>query len=762
MSEKKKNSVLIVDDERLNLDLLVKILKDDYTVYMTKSGATAVELANEKLPDVILLDIIMQGMDGFEVLTELKTSEKTKHIPVIFITALDNDEDQEKGLSLQAADYIYKPLKPAIVKLRVGNQIQIVNTIRENKQYAYEAAVSEERSKFFAKMSHEMRTPLNAVIGFSQMTLEECTLSEYTAENINKICNAGTSLLHMVNDILDISKIEEGKFTIIPVDYNFPQIINDTVTQSIVLKGEKSIDFNLHIDESAPLRLFGDDQRIKQILNNLLSNAFKYTKEGTIDFKIESKIDNETVLITFSVSDTGVGIPPENITSIFAEYTRADAQINRKINGTGLGLPITKMLVDMMNGEISVKSEYGKGSCFIVKIPQKFSGSETIGLDAVNSLKNFRYSPEKQKSIVRSILPYANILVVDDMPINLDVAAGMMKPYKMNVDCVTSGQAAVDAIKNEKIKYNAILMDQMMPEMDGIEAVRIIREEIGTEYAKNIPIIAFTANALAGNEEMFLSKGFNGFLPKPVEIKRLDSLLEKWVKNDEADKQYRKDHPEEYQVAETLEKRSGFDRRTGIDRRLNFHAKIEGINYKKGLERFNGDKNTFTQVLRSFAANTRILLETLKDVNKENLAAYAINVHGAKSSCRGICADEAGLQAESLEKAAKAGNLDFVLEKNPLLIENVLILVNNIEDALEKDKANAKKLIKEKPYTEALKQLRAACRDCKIEEVDNVMNEIEVFEYDADDGLVQWLRENVDQLNYMEISQKIFEMFENA
>ena len=758
MCENKKNSVLIVDDERINLDILVNILSPEYTVYMTKSGASAVELANEKLPDIILLDIIMQDMNGYEVLDKLKSSEKTRDIPVIFTTGLDSDEDEEKGLALHAADYIYKPLRPAIVKLRVGNQIQIVNQIRAIKQYAYEAAVVEERSKFFAKMSHEMRTPLNAVIGFSEMTLEECTLSDYAAENIMKISSAGTSLLHMVNDILDISKIEEGKFNLLPVEYNFPQMINDSVTQNIVLKGQNPIDFILNIGEENPLHLFGDDQRIKQIINNLLSNAFKYTKEGTIEFNIKSEAAGDTVWVTFSVRDTGIGISGENLSSVFTEYTRIDAQINRKVNGTGLGLPITKMLVDMMNGEISVESEYGKGSCFTVKIPQKYVSAETMGADVANSLKNFHYAAEKQKSFARASLPYASVLVVDDMPTNLDVAKGMMKPYKMNVDCVTSGKEAVAAVRGEKVRYNSIFMDQMMPEMDGIEAVRIIREEIGTEYAKNVPVIAFTANALSGNEEMFLSKGFNAFITKPIEMKRLDSIINKWVRNEEQEKLY-KESADNYAGNDL---RSGEDRRNGHDRRNKEEDKIEGLNFRKALERFNGDRGTFVNILRSFITNTRNLIDTMKDVNEENLALYAINVHGAKSSCRGICAEETGLQAETLEKAAKAGNLDFVKANNPLLIENILKLISNIETVINKGSEKTQKTKREKPYTEALKQLRAACRDYKIEDVDNIMKEIEVFEYTSDDGLVRWLRENTDQLNYMEITEKLLEVFDNA
>ena len=756
MGDNEKNSVLIVDDERVNLDLLVKILSSEYTIFMTKNGSSAIEMANDLLPDIILLDIVMQDMSGYEVLEALKSSEKTRHIPVVFITGLESAEAEEKGLALQAADYILKPFSPAIVKLRVGNQIQIVNQIRAIKKYAHEVAASEERSKFFARMSHEMRTPLNAVIGLSEMTLEEGSLSDYACENIAKVCNAGTSLLHMVNDILDISKLEDGKFHLVPAEYSFPDMINDTIAQSVVIRGENPVVFLLTIDAKIPLHLFGDDQRIKQILNNLLSNAFKYTKEGTVELIVNRKTEDDNILLVFNVKDTGVGIPAESLGSIFSDYMRMETETNRNIAGTGLGLPITKMLVEMMSGEITVESEYGKGTCFTVKIPQQSVSSEVIGPEIVNSLKNFQYAAGKHKiksRLARVSLPYAHILVVDDVVTNLDVAKGMMKPYRMNVDCATSGQTAVDAVRGEKVKYNAIFMDQMMPEMDGIEAVRIIREEIGTEYARTVPIVAFTANALNGNEDMFLSKGFNAFITKPLEINRLDSIIQKWVRNEEQEKLY-KESAAANGEENIQDRRMGGCRRRGNDRRL-FEDKIEGINVRKGLDRFNGDRETFMQVLQSFSINTRSLLDSMKEVNKDNLALYAINVHGVKSSCRGICAEEMGIRAETLEKAAKAGDLDFVTANNPLLIENVLKLTANIDAALNKGTEKAEKLKKDKPYNEALEKLRIACGDYKIEDVDAIIKEIEYFEYTADEGLVKWLRENVDQMNYMEIAEKL-------
>jgi len=757
MGKVEKNSVLIVDDEDIDLKILSTILSPEYTIYITKDGYSAIKLANEYLPDIILLDIVMPEKNGYEVLAELKENPKTQNIPVIFISGLDSVEDEERGLALDAADFIHKPFSPLIAKLRVRNQVQIINQIRSIERYAHEAAAAEERSKFFAKMSHEMRTPLNAVIGLSEITLEEGGISEEAQINVEKISNSGSLLLSLVNDILDISKIENDRFELVPVEYNTSSMISDTVTQCIMRKGEKPVEFVLDIDENIPARLFGDEQRIKQILNNLLSNAFKFTKEGTVELTIKSETGkNGTVFLIASVRDTGIGIKNIDIEKLFSDYTRI-AENHTYTEGTGLGLSITKMLTDIMGGEISAASEYGKGSFFTVRLPQKLIGNETIGAEVAANMKSFNYHVsrrDRNSPLTRITLPYARVLVVDDVMTNLDVAKGMLKPYKIQIDCVTGGQAAVDAIREEKIKYNAIFMDHMMPEMDGIEAVRIIREEIGTEYAKTIPIIACTANALAGNDELFLKNGFQAYLYKPIEISRLDAIIRQWLRDEAQEKlleaQETKDGTSPY---------DGHDRRSGKDRRKVVHPlferKIEGMDIQKGLERFGGDRETFLQILQSFAKNTRSLLETLKEVNKSNLADYGINVHGAKSSCRSICAEALGNRAEVLEKAAKSGDLDFVASNNGAFIDDVLKLIANIEAALAAGTVKKEKVKKDKPYAEVLLKLKTACDNYQIEEIEEAMNEIECFEYTDDGGLAIWLRENVDQMNYMDIAEKL-------
>jgi CheY-like chemotaxis protein len=341
----------------------------------------------------------------------------------------------------------------------------------------------------------------------------------------------------LINDVLDISKIEAGKQELNPVQYDMASLLNDIITLNMVRIGEKSITFKLEINEEMPRIFFGDDLRVKQILNNLLSNAFKYTKEGSVTLRVVAEMVSAekaagNIWVTFTISDTGIGMSEEERVKLFSDYNQVDTKANRRIEGTGLGLSITRRFVEMMGGEVTVESEYGKGTVFRVRIRQGFVTNVPIGKETAESLRNLRYTDKKkqtQEKLVRADLSYAKVLVVDDFPMNLDVAAGMLRKYKMKVDCVQSGQEAVDRITAGDPAYNAIFMDHMMPGMDGVEATALIRA-LGTEYAENIPIVALTANAVAGNEQMFLENGFNAFLPKPFSAIQLDSVIQRWVK----------------------------------------------------------------------------------------------------------------------------------------------------------------------------------------------------------------------------------------
>jgi signal transduction histidine kinase len=526
MKEIEKFNILVVDDEKANILTLMDILKPEYTVYAATSGQSAIEMAEKHLPEIILLDIIMKDMDGFEVITALKASENTKDIPVIFVTGLSSAEDEEKGLAFGVADYITKPFSPAIVKLRVRNQIlQMRKTeIAEESNRA--------KSRFLANMSHEMRTPMNVIVGLTGLMLDEDDPTVNLKSNLKKISTAGNTLLGLINDVLDISKIEAGKLELMPIQYELPSLINDILILNILRFEDKPIKFILNINEDLPFYLFGDDLRLKQIVNNILSNAFKYTHKGTVTLNIScERVGDDDVWFLINVSDTGIGIREEDLAKIFTDYGQVDTRANRAIEGTGLGLAITKRLTEMMEGEITAESEYGKGTVFKLRLRQGFVNDKIIGAENADNLCKFRYDNKHivSKNLTRMDLSYIKVLVVDDMQTNLDVASGLLGKYKMQIDCALSGKEAIEKIKSEEPVYNAIFMDHMMPEMDGIETVKVIRG-LSSDYAKNIPIIALTANAIQGTEEMFYANGFQAFLTKPIDIMNLDAILQKWVR----------------------------------------------------------------------------------------------------------------------------------------------------------------------------------------------------------------------------------------
>ena len=622
--------------------------------------------------------------------------------------------------------------------------LMMINAFIRHEMTKKIISANEAKSDFLARMSHEMRTPLNAVLGLTELTLIDEGLNKETESNLEQIYSAGSTLLSLLNDILDISKIEAGKLELIESIYDVPSLINDSITQNILRIGSKSIDFILNIDKNMFAQLYGDELRIKQILNNLLSNAFKYTEEGTVTLEIDCSRESETVWVTIKVSDTGIGIKPEYLSIIFLEFEQSNDESNKYIEGTGLGLPITKKMVELMGGTITVNSEYKKGSVFTVKIAQKFIGSEVIGSEMAESLKSFRYSDNKRYKnarLNRIKMPYARVLAVDDVITNLNIIKGFLNQYEIKVDCVTTGQKAVEAVKNEKIKYDAIFMDHMMPGMDGIEATRIIREEIGTEYAKNIPIIAFTANAIIGNEELFLNKGFQAFISKPIDIHRLDKVLRHWIRD--KSKEVKNVYKNETQ---------------GNDDKEEFKmTEIPGINKVKAMSMVDGEIKLFISVLRSFCVNTPEILKKLENVTEDNLNEYSILVHGLKGACAGIGAEKLREKMYYLELKAKSGNISEILNKNENMIQDTLSLIDNINVKLKEYESWQKKPVLPAPDFEYLEKLRICCENYDMNGIEKILELLENYNYENGNDLVEWIKERVEMSEFIEISDRIIE-----
>jgi len=391
--DKQKNSVLIVDDETANIIALTNILSSDYYIYAAKNGADAVMLTNEHMPDVILLDVLMPGMDGYEVITELKNSEKTQSIPVIFITGLDSSDSEKKGLALGAADYIPKPFGSEIVRLRVQNQIKIVNHIRaieerdemerqlrkiqeleagliaakEQAEHSREIAEHSSRAKseFLSRMSHEMRTPMNAIMGMLQIAKLR-GIPDNIKQYFDKINAASSHLMHMINDVLDVSGMEYGAFKLSNTVFDINALIKDVLESAEYNASQKKQLMKTYVDPALPSKLIGDDKRIKQILANLLANAVKFTPDlGNISFAAKKLgTENGFCTLEFEISDNGIGMSEEQQSTLFQLFEQVDGSNTRKHGGIGIGLALSKRIVEMMGGEIHVESELENGAKF--------------------------------------------------------------------------------------------------------------------------------------------------------------------------------------------------------------------------------------------------------------------------------------------------------------------------------------------------------------------------------------------------------------
>ena len=382
--------------------------------------------------------------------------------------------------------------------------------------------ISKAKDDFLANMSHEIRTPLNGIMGMDEMILrdtKETKIRNYALE----IKSAGNTLLSIINDILDLSKIESGNFEIIEDDYELASVLNDVFNMTRLRAQKKDLLFNYNVSEEIPSVLYGDEIRIRQIMLNIINNAIKYTMQGSVDINISSKFRmmNNYIDLIVSVADTGMGIKDEDKDKLFKSFQRLDEKKNRSIEGTGLGLHITQKLLEMMEGTIEFESEYGKGSTFIITVPQKVVKAEPLG-EFSKAVRSFLNSVEIDE--VRLYAPKARLLVVDDNAMNLEVMEGLLRDTKMQVDYVDSGDKCVEMV--QKNSYDCILLDQMMPGMNGEDTLNRMKE---LEILHETPVIALTADAINGAKEGYITKGFNDYISKPVKYEVLEMTLKEYI-----------------------------------------------------------------------------------------------------------------------------------------------------------------------------------------------------------------------------------------
>jgi signal transduction histidine kinase/FixJ family two-component response regulator/NAD-dependent dihydropyrimidine dehydrogenase PreA subunit/HPt (histidine-containing phosphotransfer) domain-containing protein len=628
----------------------------------------------------------------------------------------------------------------------------IFNNLNRNKNCTHYLRVKAEsasrtKSDFLATMSHEIRTPLNSIIGLTEIELHKTSVPENVKENLEKILNSGSSLLAIINDILDISKIETGKFDLIPERYETASLINDSVQINILRAEAKPIQFILNVAGNIPAALIGDELRVKQVVNNLLTNAFKYTRRGTVtlDIRFETAGENkgERNYLIISVEDTGIGIQNADIQKLFSDYSQLDMKANRRIEGTGLGLAITKRLTDMMNGSVTVESVYGEGSRFTVRLEQIPASDACIDGVTIENLRKFKFTARKMKrggNLRRVQMPYGRVLVVDDAQTNLDVARGLIAMYGIRVDTASSGSEAVYLIKDENVHYDAVFIDYMMPVMDGLETARAIKSDTKSEYLRALPLIALTADALSGSKERFIENGFSDFITKPINVVRLDEVLHKFVYNRE------KEAKMPSAGAQPIEP-FGDRRRGGERRRGGGLPVIEGVRLNEALARF-GSAEICAEIITSYIKNTPPLLEQIRFVEKERLADYAVIVHGIKGTSRAIGAEDAGNAAETLEHAAREGSFEYCVSHNAAFIALVEKLIENLKAYIGNQRILTRKPEKDMPDAALLGRLKAACGNYDMSAVDAIMDELERYSYRENAALVEKIRDAVNTSDF--------------
>jgi DegV family protein with EDD domain len=422
-------------------------------------------------------------------------------------------------------EHVYSLVSIVLIGIAIGIIVDyMVNLyqrqrIQSHSQMQEIKALSDSQNQFFSSMSHEIRTPINTIIGLNEMILRE-NISDEVAEDAANIRAAGKMLLSLINDILDMSKLESGQMVIADESYHPGDMLSDIVGMLWIRAKEKNLDFNITVAHDIPDELSGDEVRIKQILINVLNNAIKYTKEGSVSLTVQCEMkEDKTCKMIYMVSDTGIGIKSEDIPYLFSAFKRVDETATKHIEGTGLGLSIVKQLVDIMGGKITVNSVYKKGSTFIIEIPQRIEREGSVGK---YDFAKAGSSGRKKEYLPKFEAPQARILVVDDNEANLMVVSKLLRDTKVRIDTATSGADALRKTLN--IKYDVIFMDHLMPEMDGIECRRQIKDQTGGR-CRDTAIVILTANADEENRALYARENFDGYLAKPVSGDALENEL---------------------------------------------------------------------------------------------------------------------------------------------------------------------------------------------------------------------------------------------
>jgi len=557
--------------------------------------------------------------------------------------------------------------KDIIKNSEICGKILVVRDITDIYGYTVQLKnANQAKSDFLARMSHEIRTPINAVLGMNEMILRECE-DEETQKYAMDIKTSANTLLALINDILDASKIESGKLEIVSVEYALDSLLNDVVNMIYVKTKEKQLDFLLKVDETIPNYLFGDDVRIRQVLINLLNNAVKYTNKGSVALEVSASEKNQGIELHFVISDTGIGIKEEDMPKLYAAFERIEEENNHNIEGTGLGMNIVVDLLDLMGSSLQVDSEYGKGTTFSFTLYQSVVNSQPIGNFEKRS-ENLHQAEQYEASF---LAPEAKVLVVDDNEINRRVFKGLLKQTLVQITEASSGYECMDLVKKER--YDIIFMDHMMPELDGIETLHRMKKIAGNKCS-DVPVVILTANAIVGAKERYLEEGFEDYLSKPVQGAKLEAMLKRYIPQELC-----QPNPFDTDGGKHLSESKGEEMQIQDDSEEIPEMQEIDINYAR--QYFEKD-SLLLATMRDVYSELPNMIETLKkkydalyiqgQTDLQNaISAYRTEVHAIKSNTAMVGAMILSKLARLLELAAIEGDLARIHTLHPVLIEEL-------------------------------------------------------------------------------------------
>lgn len=627
-------------------------------------------------------------------------------------------------IAVLAGIIVWRVMKSTVIRRQYDE-------IRQAKDEAERA--NSAKSRFLANISHEIRTPINTIMGMNEMSMREDPTGVpkgYFMSMMNyafDIRNASESLLSLINDLLDMSKIESGKMHLVEQEYDTQEMLRSIVSMIRVKSTEKELTFDVVVDEMLPSRMYGDQGKIKQIVINLLTNAVKYTDAGGVVLSVSmEEREDDTCKIRFSVKDTGIGVKEEDIEKLFTAYERLDEQKNSGIQGTGLGLDISRRFTDLMGGTLTCESEYGKGSEFILILHQK-----TIDKTPIGAFIEHEDNEAKGPYVPQFVAPDADVLVVDDNPMNLNVIKGLLKGTKVFVSTASSGEECLEKIKDTR--FDIILLDHMMPGMDGVETLAEIRK-----VDKDIPVYALTANSLAG-EEFYLSKGFNGYLAKPIESRVLEKTIMKHLPEEMMEK------PDVEDAVEEL---------TEMPDEMLWIYDTEGISAPEGIKNSGGISNyifSLNLFLDTIDGNAKVIRDAY---DSGNIRLYTIKVHSLKSSAGIIGAMELSKLCESLEDAGNREDIDFIKDNTDKLMSDYEAFKEKLAGLRVED--SNKEMISDKELKSAYQALSDMIPQMDYDSVEMILERLDEYALPPEDAkTIEKIRKMLRNFEWDEMEELI-------